>query len=498
MTNVDGSKRGPKTKLLEERVVKKSVSLQPETHEGLVELGGGTLSHGIEALYADFQNRHRPLATGLMKRLFNSLTSPRKAAVEPRTMGLIVGELTDVAGAGCVLGGSMVRGRKQPVMDYSIISPIVAFGSSATYKTSGLTIPTLLSWKESAIVHCNGSQAMDATWKWRFGVAQHRIIRFAPGNELAPDTFNPLDAIRLDAAHAVEDARRLAQRLVRFRDDVPVHPAEEAARLILTRCLLIEAAKGGSIPALAGQITAAQTAPREQHLTASDTPAELSEAVDGVQRQIADLSQREVEAAGEYLVAALDHFSTDGAMAAMGRSTFRIEELVDWDRRAATLYVEGKPTLDWVQSVNRIVLETIISRLCEIQGKRRRLLLMLDDAEILGTLAFLADGTFSGLAESLIKPYLIFRSPQAMFEVYGSKTDLLNRVGFIVATHQVSLAAQHDVARLTWWEMPAVPAPRAGKAPMGAIYDRALNAALPAAPLTTYFDTLPFSDRAQG
>jgi hypothetical protein len=45
------TKRGRKPKLDAERVVKKTVSLQPSTFEGLMALGEGVLSRGIEAMY---------------------------------------------------------------------------------------------------------------------------------------------------------------------------------------------------------------------------------------------------------------------------------------------------------------------------------------------------------------------------------------------------------------------------------------------------------------
>ena len=45
------AKPGPKPKPADELVVKKTVSLKPATYEGLVALGEGVLSRGIETLY---------------------------------------------------------------------------------------------------------------------------------------------------------------------------------------------------------------------------------------------------------------------------------------------------------------------------------------------------------------------------------------------------------------------------------------------------------------
>jgi len=51
------TKPGPKPKPDAEKVVKKTVSLQPQTYEGLVHLGNGVLSRGIELLYESTAKR---------------------------------------------------------------------------------------------------------------------------------------------------------------------------------------------------------------------------------------------------------------------------------------------------------------------------------------------------------------------------------------------------------------------------------------------------------
>lgn len=59
MKKPDRAKPGPKPKPEAEKVVKKTVSLQPQTFEGLVALGDGVLSRGIEALYQSASRRNK-------------------------------------------------------------------------------------------------------------------------------------------------------------------------------------------------------------------------------------------------------------------------------------------------------------------------------------------------------------------------------------------------------------------------------------------------------
>lgn len=66
MTKIDPMKKperakpGPKPKPESEKVVKKTVSLTPRTFEGLIVLGDGVLSRGIETMYeANLRRKQR-------------------------------------------------------------------------------------------------------------------------------------------------------------------------------------------------------------------------------------------------------------------------------------------------------------------------------------------------------------------------------------------------------------------------------------------------------
>ena len=56
------AKPGPKPKPAEELVVKKTVSLKPATYDGLVALGDGVLSKGIETMYESNTKRRKRTA----------------------------------------------------------------------------------------------------------------------------------------------------------------------------------------------------------------------------------------------------------------------------------------------------------------------------------------------------------------------------------------------------------------------------------------------------
>jgi hypothetical protein len=55
-------KPGPKPKPATEKVVKKTVSLQPATYQGLLKMGDGVLSRGIETVFDTVEGRKRTSA----------------------------------------------------------------------------------------------------------------------------------------------------------------------------------------------------------------------------------------------------------------------------------------------------------------------------------------------------------------------------------------------------------------------------------------------------
>jgi len=57
MKTPERTRPGPKPKPEEEKTVKKTISLQPETFHGLMVMGDGVLSHGVELAYQAAKKR---------------------------------------------------------------------------------------------------------------------------------------------------------------------------------------------------------------------------------------------------------------------------------------------------------------------------------------------------------------------------------------------------------------------------------------------------------
>lgn len=82
----------------------------------------------------------------------------------------------------------------KPLIDISM-DPIAVLGAARSGKSSCCIIPTLLTWKESAVVVDANGEAYGATENWRRTYAHNKIRCLNFGDPNSPDTFNFLDAI---------------------------------------------------------------------------------------------------------------------------------------------------------------------------------------------------------------------------------------------------------------------------------------------------------------
>jgi type IV secretion system protein VirD4 len=90
---------------------------------------------------------------------------------------------------------------------------ILCFAPTRSGKGVGLVIPTLLSWKHSAVILDLKGELWEMTAGWRKS-AGHKVLRFDPASPTACIGFNPLEEIRLGTEHEVGDVQNLATLLV--------------------------------------------------------------------------------------------------------------------------------------------------------------------------------------------------------------------------------------------------------------------------------------------
>ena len=91
---------------------------------------------------------------------------------------------------------------------------ILTYAPTRSGKGVGLVVPTLLSWKHSAVITDLKGELWALTAGWRQQHAGNKVLRFEPATLQGSASWNPLDEIRLGTEYEVGDAQNLANLIV--------------------------------------------------------------------------------------------------------------------------------------------------------------------------------------------------------------------------------------------------------------------------------------------
>lgn len=87
---------------------------------------------------------------------------------------------------------------------------ILTYAPTRSGKGVGLVIPTLLSWKHSAVITDLKGELWALTAGWRQKYGKNKVIRFEPASLTGSARWNPFDEIRLETESEVGDVQNLA------------------------------------------------------------------------------------------------------------------------------------------------------------------------------------------------------------------------------------------------------------------------------------------------
>ena len=343
---------------------------------------------------------------------------------------------------------------------------ILAFAPTRSGKGVGLVIPTLLSWRESAVVLDIKGENWERTAGWRQRGAGQRVVRFDPG-EAQSARFNPLAEVRLRTPHEVADVQNIATMLVDpkgegFEDK---HWSQTAWSLLVGAILHVcyrEANRGkkGTLAAVADELSGdgkcAELAERWlgfDHAGAREPWSSLSGSsvthpvVSSVAREMAQRPEKYAASVLSTARAFLTLYRDPLIARATGESDFRVRDLIEGDV-PSTLYLVVRPgDLKRLRPLLRLMLTQILYGLMaehptadEPQGPRwskrvgralkrdvtepapepvrRRVLLMLDEFASLGKLEILQEA-LAYCAGYGVKAYLIVQGLEQLYAAYG-------------------------------------------------------------------------------
>ena len=90
---------------------------------------------------------------------------------------------------------------------------VLCYAPTRSGKGVGLVVPTLLSWRHSAVITDLKGELWALTAGWRKVYAKNKVLRFEPASKDSV-CWNPLDEIRLGTDHEVGDVQNLATLIV--------------------------------------------------------------------------------------------------------------------------------------------------------------------------------------------------------------------------------------------------------------------------------------------
>ena len=308
---------------------------------------------------------------------------------------------------------------------------VLCFAPTRSGKGVGLVVPTLLTWPGSAIVHdIKGENwTLTAGWRARFG----RVLIFDPTNAHSA-AYNPLLEVRR-GEWEVRDVQNIADVLVDPEGALEKrnHWEKTSHSLLVGAILHVLYAEPGKTLAAVANFLSDPKRPIETTLRAMMTTPHLGDVgvhpvVASAARELLNKSENERSGVLSTAMSFLGLYRDPVVAAVTNRCDWRISDLVE-GRRPATLYLVVPPSdISRTKPLVRLILNQIGRRLTEdlnANGKRHRLLLMLDEFPALGRLDFF-ESALAFMAGYGLKAFLIAQSLNQIEKAYGQNNSILD------------------------------------------------------------------------
>src|ERR1700704_2644750 len=340
---------------------------------------------------------------------------------------------------------------------------VLCFAPTRSGKGVGLVIPTLLTWPSSTIVHDIKGENFQLTsgWRARFG----RVLLFDPTNAQSA-AYNPLLEVRR-GEWEVRDVQNVADVLVDPEGSLERrnHWEKTSHALLVGAILHVLYAEPDKTLAGVASFLSDPKRPIEVTLRAMMTTAHLGEGgthpvIASAARELLNKSENERSGVLSTAMSFLGLYRDPVVAKVTHRCDWRIRDLVEGDR-PTTLYLVVPPSdISRTKPLVRLILNQIGRRLTEdlqAKGRRRRLLLMLDEFPALGRLDFF-ESALAFMAGYGLKSFLIAQSLNQIEKAYGPNNAILDnchvRVSF--ATNDERTAKRVSDALGTATEMRAL------------------------------------------
>jgi len=356
---------------------------------------------------------------------------------------------SDIAAAGLAAGKGAFLGRiGTSYLRHDGPEHIMAFAPTRSGKGVGLVIPTLLGWPGSVIIHDIKGENWQLTAGWRSKFSH--CLLFDPTDERSA-RYNPLLEVRR-GIHEVRDVQNIADILVdpegalerRNHWEKTSHSllvgailhvlyAEEEKTLARVATFLSDPAR--SFAATLGAMMATN------HLGTSKAP-QAHPVVTSAAREILNKSENERSGVLSTAMSFLGLYRDPTIAAVTATSDWRIADLVEAAHPVSLFLVVPPSDISRTKPLIRLILNQIGRRLTEelpckdvsdeVERKRHKLLLMLDEFPALGRLDFF-ETSLAFLAGYDVRAFLIAQSLNQVEKAYGEHNSILDNCHIRIA-----------------------------------------------------------------
>ncbi|NHK27195.1 conjugal transfer protein TraG [Parvularcula flava] len=351
-------------------------------------------------------------------------------------------ERRDIEKAGLLGSDGVFLGRwKGRYLRHDGPDHVLAFAPTRSGKGVGLVVPTLLSWTGSAVIHDIKGENWTLTsgWRSRFSAC----IRFDPTDTASP-RFNPLMEVRKGPGE-VRDVQNIADILVDPEGSLErrSHWEKTGHALLVGVILHVLYAEDDKTLAGCARFLSDPSRPFEKtlgrmlktrHLRGPDGAREVHPVVAQAARELLNKADNERSGVLSTALSFLSLYRDPVVAAVTSASDWRITDLVGAARPVSLYLVVPPSDLSRTRPLIRLILNQIGRRLTEAlpDGKRRRLLLMLDEFPALGRLDFF-ESALAFMAGYGVRAYLIAQSLNQIEKAYGPNNAILDNCHLRIA-----------------------------------------------------------------
>ncbi len=316
---------------------------------------------------------------------------------------------------------------------------VMAFAPTRSGKGVGLVLPTLLSWTGSAVIHdIKGENwALTSGWRSRFS----HCLLFDPTNPNSA-RYNPLLEVR-KGDREVRDVQNIADILVDPEGSLELRNHwQKTAHAFLTGVILhvLYAEKEKTLARVASFLSDPSRSVERSlsimiatnHLGTKEAPR-AHPLVAEAARNVLDMKENERSGVVSTTISYLTLYRDPIIARVTGACDWRVADLVDGANPSSLYLVVPPSDISRTKPLIRLILNQIGRRLTEdLEEKRHKLLMMLDEFPALGRLDFF-ESALAFMAGYGVRAYLIAQSLNQIEKAYGHNNSILDNCHVRVA-----------------------------------------------------------------